>query len=886
MDVSLAAPQQVPQGQSHARPSRMPGGVKRVEPPVDLQNSPAAIFKGPKRKRLVKRRAATATPRASYFASKECTYTDSAGKPVPAPHAPRSEAINPQSNAIPYNINSISASAPGITSSSYPSAETIHGQQQTQYSTAALSLSNNVPGSSYVGGSTSGGFATPVRIPHSGQQSHRTFSLDDSREYPSPRKRLKSGQDIYGRDTMNRFQREVATLASASFGIGTGFGLADPENSSLRSTNTVSTLEPYRLHIVRELVNLFFAHCHPHRLIVHATSFYNDLSRNRVPSFLLDAVCAIAAPLSQNPLVRISPVREAGQKFADAALAVLFDAEGRVTSSGVEAAQALVLLQTYKVYKEGDMSGEMGLFDLALRILHSLHDGSSIVAEPESLSSDELTARAIKRECGRRAFWLIHTIELLEYAEYLDSPALKTRTASELGHITRIATLLQDIEFHNVESPDPQAIVNCESQLEVRPLANFQVSAFLFDCSAYILPCHVFDEFVHLMIVGILLLFFHVGCYHLKYNIDNLRFQLSLWETNSNATLSDIRKRLNQGPSRDHQSALAAVPTIMNAIGPRARNSILMGSVLWLQYCGPHATSKVKSGGNEPVDNSLEEANTGKFPVKPPNVPELVPQLNLWIKEWEEFWGPTHMHGGISSSDDGSREQEDSTCYSHTSMANNPAVQDPSSSVSTWSVPDVVIDPVLRTDDEPAAGFAPQASPALSSTSTLRGRDHPSLPSLKSSGLLDVFTDDPLGRSSGASTPVKQSWSLSTSSSPRPPLLSPGLFIPAASGQSGSAPLSPQPHALHTGPSLPQQAPQIRMQAPDNHQHNGALPNSELITPTFQEGEPYPARTYGSVQSHVARHNQVPSYFEQASSISPHSHMLSSHGSEAPAARR
>ena len=36
-----------------------------------------------------------------------------------------------------------------------------------------------------------------------------------------------------------------------------------------------------------------------------------------------------------------------------------------------------------------------------------------------------------------------------------------------------------------------------------------------------------------------------------------------------------IRRRLRQPPSRDHQSALEAVDIILTAIGSRARNSII-----------------------------------------------------------------------------------------------------------------------------------------------------------------------------------------------------------------------------------------------------------------------------------------------------------------------
>ncbi|KAI5121614.1 hypothetical protein M0805_001146 [Coniferiporia weirii] len=937
MSTSAAAvPQQHHQSQSHARASRNSSGAKHVEPPADAQTVHSTIFKGPKRKRLVKacdpchkskRRCDGTAPcgnwwdyshdflntsasltkllcASSYFASKDCTYTDSSGRPVAAPNAPRPETTNPQSNANPHNINSISVSAVGAVSASYLPQETFRAQSQAQarHPAPALSLDTDTPGPSYF--ATSDTLAPPMRFTQGDQQTRGALALNISQDPPSPRKRLKSGDQAHGRGAAYGSQTQATSPTTASHGVRTASLFpTNPDSGSLKGANSnlIGIPSAYDKHAVRELVSLFFAHCHPHRLIIHPTSFFADLCRNRVPSFLLNAICAVAAPLSQNPLVRVSPVREAGQKFADAALETLFDAEGRVMATGVEAAQALVLLQTYKIYKEHDMAGELGFFDLALRILHPLHDLTRTAPppEPEPFVSEGLSTRGIQSECARRTFWLIHIIELLgatftrrpttysredvagvrlpsdetsfdlgvlvSTPEYLDSPALKTRDASELGHVTRIATLLREIEYHNVESPDAKAIANCENQLE-------QWAHSLSD--------------------------------HLKYNIDNLRFQLSLWETNSNTStwcycfmhilhacsvlaLSDIRKRLRQGPSRGHQSALVAVPTIMNAIGPRARNSILMGSVLWLQYCGPHASNNAKSGMDDPANSSLGAADADRLSARLPNVPELLPQLNVWIKEWEEFWGPTHEQHIANNPDDSSDEQRYNTCYSRpTSVGASVSAaegQVPSTSAPTWTVPDVVIDPVLRADDEPTSGSAPQASPALSSTSTLRGRDQPSLPSLKSSGLLDVFADDPLGRASGASTPVKQPppWPLSSSSSPRPPLLSPGLPSPTATGLSGNASFSTHPHLSHLGTGLSQQAPTLRVQAPDNYQHNGSLSNPGLITvpSVFQESMHTARDSYGASQNHVSRHGQMPSYFERTPSPpSPHEHMLASHG--------
>ncbi|KAH8111022.1 hypothetical protein DFH11DRAFT_1616599 [Phellopilus nigrolimitatus] len=918
------------QGQAQSRASGNSNGTKRVEPPAE-QSIHATLFKGPKRKRLIKacdpchkskRRCDGTAPCSNcYFASKDCTYTDSSGRPVPAPNSQRPDPINSQSDATQHNINEINISPSSVASGSYTpqlrgvgGSDTLHSQSQIQHRDAALPLGPRVPpASAYF--DASGPFASQTDMLLEGSfRPRRIHGHNLLRGQPPPRKRVKDNHEVYERDDGYSSPTQVTLATSTATGVGTELSPMSSENTFLRSTSTTSTRGVYQRHIVRELVNLFFAHCHPHRLIIHSTSFLSDLCRDRVPSYLINSVCAVSASLSQNPLVRVSPVREAGQKFADAALAALFDSEGRLVTTSVEVAQALVLLQTYQIYKESNMSGDLSLFDLALRILHSQHvlsPNARPVELPPS-SSDEEVSHAIQRESARRTFWLIHIIELLGATfthrptmyiksdldgvrlpcseasfdlsmfavppEHLDSPALKTCEASEFGHVIRMATLLREIEIHNVEAPDAQAIANCENLLEQWVLS-------LSD--------------------------------HLKYSTENLHFQLSLWETSSNTStwcycfmhilhacavlaLSDIRKRLRQALCRDHQSALTAVPVIINALGPRARNSVLMGSVLWLQWCGPHAS--FVSTGHEETENDFSErshvpASAERTPARMPNIPELLPQLDMWIKEWEEFWGPTHLHGNADGSGTSPEEHRNST-HSQQSPATsmigtglpNPEVQVPTHSATTWNVPNVVIDPVLRTQEERAPGSAPQASPALSSTSTLRGRDQPSLPSLKSSGLLDVFADEPLNRLSGASTPVKQapSWSLAPPVSPRQPLLSPGLPVPVP-GSSGSVLLSPQPNPLF-GPGQGQHAPQLRLQAPDYYPHNSSLPNPGLagVSP-FQDEGPHGTRAMygpGPTHAHARGHGHPQPYFEQTPSpLSPSGHMLSSHGG-VPAARR
>jgi hypothetical protein len=94
---------------------------------------------------------------------------------------------------------------------------------------------------------------------------------------------------------------------------------------------------------------VFFAHCHPHRLLFHQPTFTADISLGRVPSYLLYALCALAAPFSKRPAVRTDRLRTAGQAYAKAAEEVMFDSHGRLNvDRNLVTAQALCLLESHQ----------------------------------------------------------------------------------------------------------------------------------------------------------------------------------------------------------------------------------------------------------------------------------------------------------------------------------------------------------------------------------------------------------------------------------------------------------------------------------------------------------------------------------------------------------
>jgi hypothetical protein len=102
---------------------------------------------------------------------------------------------------------------------------------------------------------------------------------------------------------------------------------------------------------------VFFTHCHPARIIIHKPTFSTNLSHNCLPTYLLHAVCALAAPLSRQPRLRTSPSRVAGKLFAQEAISLMFDGAGRLKCErNLETAQALCILQFHEIMtKDKDM---------------------------------------------------------------------------------------------------------------------------------------------------------------------------------------------------------------------------------------------------------------------------------------------------------------------------------------------------------------------------------------------------------------------------------------------------------------------------------------------------------------------------------------------------
>ena len=172
-------------------------------------------------------------------------------------------------------------------------------------------------------------------------------------------------------------------------------------------------------------------------MIIHKPTFMAALSENRVPPYLILAMCAMSAPFSQSPQVKSQPPRLAGIKFYEDALNILFDSSGRlICEANLRTVQTLCLLEMHDVVAQyswakcyrylGTRSPHQTLWladdnphnqDIAAKILFETLD----IASPESPQfspkpTTEEMSRMTDRECARRCYWIIYFLHVLSTA--------------------------------------------------------------------------------------------------------------------------------------------------------------------------------------------------------------------------------------------------------------------------------------------------------------------------------------------------------------------------------------------------------------------------------------------------------------------------------------
>ncbi|KAG2364118.1 hypothetical protein BDR07DRAFT_1331143 [Suillus spraguei] len=509
----------------------------------DRMDANIAFMKGPKRKRLAKacdachkskRRCDGTAPCSNcYFASKKCTYTDASGRPVPAPRPRKGD----NTDASPDPRQGSYATYPDGAQGNQPSF-IVHAPQQDE-----------VPGT-----------------------------------------QVDPEEDILSR---KRFRPDLGQSTSP---IETPLrGLAPPLSSTERSLERDPSL-------TRELVHLFFAHRQPQRMIIHEPSFHYALSHGRVPDYLLLSICALAAPLSQRPCFKEGGSRFAGEVFFQEALSLMFDKDQNlICGRNLATAQALCLLQLHERMAKSSWRGQYQVY--AFQVIEQLGVYQADYPILTPTPSPEIIDASIERECARRVFWLTYITDSLgsvlyqrpmlaeesqlktrlpvdettflftvhdAVPEYLDKPSPLSR--SETGQLARVLSIHEKIEksmaeFNNRES----------GRHPVNALLDLDAKLNAWNDS---LP------------------------ESLCFTDENLAIQMSLFATNSNVgawcfcamhiihcscvfALNDARKRCRTAVPGGPTWARERIENILTALGDRAKKSILLGIAIWplFKYC-------------------------------------------------------------------------------------------------------------------------------------------------------------------------------------------------------------------------------------------------------------------------------------------------------------
>ncbi|KAH8832613.1 hypothetical protein DL96DRAFT_1582833, partial [Flagelloscypha sp. PMI_526] len=370
--------------------------------------SSVSFMKGPKRKRLTKacdgchrsKRRCDGTGNA--WTCKPCSYTDQAGRRVPAPNAnPKNVTAKPAYHVEEHSPRSAQTS--GHVGPAPP--------PPPRYST-------EMP---------------PPSQPFTSPSSEPQYPPSSSSSPPPP------PQESSSQETSHQFSQR-------SFG---------------RFHHELWRADPFIL--------VFFAHCHLARCIIHKPVFSNALTQNRVPKYLIFAMCAVAAPFSRQDKVRTDPPRLAGTPFSQEAKGLLFNGAGRlVQEPSLATAQALCLLQLYEM-----VANEALLF-------HVIHTLGVMNPDPARLTpqpTPEYIDRQMQLECLRRIFCkplstgpkdsrLTLKLPLSETTfelavtnilpEFLHLDPVKAPYSSEFGHLVRILTIYNSIE-RGLRDPDEHA---------------------------------------------------------------------------------------------------------------------------------------------------------------------------------------------------------------------------------------------------------------------------------------------------------------------------------------------------------------------------------------------------------------------------------------------
>lgn len=546
----------------------------------------------------------------------------------------------------------------------------------------------------------------------------------------------------------------------------TSFNSAPTREDS--ATNRVPPLL-FDADLMRELTNLFFAHRHPWCAIIHKSTFSASLPHNRVPPYLLYAICALAAPLSRRPRIRTTPLHLSGIPFASQAVSLMFD---RSRDSGdllcernLTTAQALCLLMVHdRIAQTKAKLANSRYRDLALQIVQELgvhHSEHSAISPGPTV---DVIHVSIERESVRRIFWAIHLLDLhmsmytlrpvslsgnelrirlpvdetsFELAvhattpEYLHVLPVRKHRVSELGHLIQIMSLYAEVE-QILNRSDSKA-----GQLQGLKKRGDEWASSLPD--------------------------------HLQFSDQNLQVQKSMFETSSNTGAwcfccmhvyyASFALALHTGmnyayysdsldPSQRLQWPVTRLDIIMEMLADRAKNSMLLGAAVWSQimYCDRN-------------DAQIEEWSSGYEELWGTRIPDLAVAIAALRREPGSRYysaanarisppATTSQTHPLGQSLDQLRLHDYGTTWSRT--------------VPAYLQHGMVHDSEAGTDNRGSDAAGPASD--VNEPARTAGRRGESLPSLRSSGLLDSWNPPSFSSQSRISV---QEPSLETSPPPR-----------------------------------------------------------------------------------------------------------------------
>jgi hypothetical protein len=105
-------------------------------------------------------------------------------------------------------------------------------------------------------------------------------------------------------------------------------------------------------------------------MVIHEPSFHHALAHGLVPSYLLLAVCAVAAPLSQRSSFKEGGSRFSGEVFFQEAMSLMFDKDQNlVCEKTLATAQALCLMQLHDRMAKSSWRGRYHGSEIAILVL-------------------------------------------------------------------------------------------------------------------------------------------------------------------------------------------------------------------------------------------------------------------------------------------------------------------------------------------------------------------------------------------------------------------------------------------------------------------------------------------------------------------------------------